>query len=949
MSRVINLTCAVLCALIFSACNLIESENQTEATTFYVSPKGNDAWSGTKANAGWSKKDGPFKTLTEAKDAVRKLKARGELIKPVVIQLDEGNYYQSETLVFTPDDSGTPECPITYTARAGCKPVISGGFTLKGWKKETSEQSLKHCNGKLLSLKLPAHPTGASWSFNQLYVNGSSRTRSRSPNKGEFFRSAGPTGSNINREFFYNKGDVQRWKNPSQIIFTLYHSWETSLHHIHSIDTESGIVTLREPSPWPLGRWEKQQRYYVEGIFEGLDQPGEWYLDRSENILYYYPLPGEKANSLSVTAPLVKSTLVEIKGDPSNKRYVEYINFKGISFKHTNANLSKFRNPGQGEIYQPGLINATGLRNSIIEDCDISCAGAHAIWLTAGCSNNIVRKCHMHSLGGGGVYIGEPKRGNIKNPTSRNTVDNCYIHNAGNLFHGAHGVWIGASSYNTITHNEISNMDYTGISCGWNWGFQPSTANHNKINYNYIHHLSNGEGLSDMGGIYTLGVSPGTVERYNIIHDVYNYEHVSHGSGLYPDEGSSNILMENNLVYRVRNSPLFMHYGADCTVRNNILAFGDHGILRRSREDKRCHYNAICNIVYSDHPQMMDGPWKNKDWHLERNLYWCTTGKPEFAGRDFSTWQKEGNDKGSLVADPLFTDPKNGDFSLKPGSPASKIGFKPIDFSKTGLYGEKEWVNLPKRYANRKLIQIEAPVTAPISVNYDFEQLKPGASPLDAKVHESGGATVAVTDKTAANGKHSLKFKDAPNARYKWLPHLEYLRTYTAGEITLTWDMLNDREKPSDFMVELREYMGGSYLSGAQISISKTGEIKASGRSIATMPAGKWVNVEIQLTCGSNSKGTYNLKVSIPGKPSVEKTIPFVNSKFRKITWLGLMSNSTEDALFYIDNLRMGTKEELANPPKRRISRSKRKIKVSPMGKIGWLGTGTLKAIPVTP
>ena len=154
---------------------------------------------------------------------------------------------------------------------------------------------------------------------------------------------------------------------------------------------------------------------------------------------------------------------------------------------------------------------AVGLRNSVIESCEVAHTGAHAIWMANGCSDNVIQRCHLHDLGGGGVYIGGGWGVQDSTPTERITVDNCFIHEGGLLFHGAHGVWIGKSSYNKVTHNEISNLDYSAISCGWSWGFQPTSANHNNLDYNHIHHLSNGEGLSDMGG----NLHAGCLARHN--------------------------------------------------------------------------------------------------------------------------------------------------------------------------------------------------------------------------------------------------------------------------------------------------------------------------------------------------------------------------------------------------------------------------------------------------
>ncbi len=899
-----------------------------KAIVLHVSPTGNDSWSGTLPAANATGTDGPLATITAARDRIRKMKTTEDgIAAPVNVLLREGTYPQSETLVFLPEDSGSQSCPITYQAFPGEHPVISGGLALTGWRQDHGVQSRDQCNGKLWRVAVPAAPDGRAWRFNQLTVAGQRRTRARSPNKGSFYRTDGPLPDKSARGFFFKEGDIEPWQNLQRVIAVVYHSWETSIHHLRSVDTEAGIVDLREPARWNMGRWEKYQRYYVENVFEGLDEPGEWYLDTTHNILYYYPMPGETMDGVEAIAPVVTSTLVRFAGVPTEGKRVEHLGFRGISFQHTNADLRRLQNPGQGEIFQGGLIMAVGLSSATFEACEVAHTGVHAIWLGAGCEDNTIRQCHLHDLGGGGVYIGGGSGVQDTAPTQRNTVDNCFIHDGGHLFHGSHGVWIGKSSYNQVTHNEISNLDYSGISCGWSWGFQPTTAHHNNLDYNHIHHLSNGEGLSDMGGIYTLGLSPGTTERYNHIHDIYSYEYVSHGSGVYPDEGSTGILIENNVVYRVRTCPLFMHYGKECLVRNNVFAFGGKAQLRRSREDKRCHYVAEGNIVYGDHPEMLDGPWKNGDWKLSRNVYWNTAGEPAFAGRDFAAWQKEGNDEGSLVADPRFVDPDGGDFRLKPDSPALALGFKPIDLSQTGLYGDPDWVNLPEKYPNRKLNEIPPADVPPFVINFDFEGEMAGFAPLDGKTVEGKkGATLVVSEDTAAGGQRSLKFVDVPGQKHTWTPHIYYNPSYDEGEIQLSWDMLNSKESPASFFIEARQSNPvSSYLVGPTVSVRPDGKVLASGREIGTVPLGTWVHVDIRMDLGEGKPATYDLSMSVPGRDPVAAKLPYGKSKFCKITWLGISSTSNANTVFYIDNLKLGTQEELARPPVHRARSARRR------------------------
>ena len=898
--------------------------------TLYVSTVGNDQWSGRLSEPNTAGTDGPLATVQKARDAIREAKAaKGGLTRPATVLLRGGVYRQAEPIVFATVDSGTKQCPITYRAYPGEKPVISGGQVIKGWQADDSKQSRARCGGKLWRAAVPAAKAGTPRRFNQLFVNGQRRTRARIPNKGSFLRTDGPASKGDVRAFYFHEGDVKEWNQLREAIFVVYHSWETSIHHVRSVDTQACLVQLHEPAPWGMGAWERQQRYYVENVFEELDEPGEWYLDRPAGTLYYYPLPGETMADVEVVAPAVTSTLVSFNGDAAKGEIVEHVHFRGISFLHANANLRRLRNPGQGEIYQPGLIMATGLRNASFEDCTIAHTGAHGIWLAAGCENNRVQHCHIHDLGGGGVYIGGGWGLHEATATQRIVVDNNFIHDGGHLFHGAHGVWIGKSSYNSVTHNEISNFDYSGISCGWSWGFQPSSAHHNNLDYNHIHHLGNGDGLGDMGGIYTLGISPGTTERYNHIHHVYNYAHVSHGSGVYPDEGSSEILIENNVVYRVRTCPLFQHYGKDNIVRNNILALGGKGQLQRCREDKPCHYVAEGNIVYADIEQMLGGVWKSGDWKIGRNVYWSTAGEPQFAGMDFATWKTKGHDVGSIVADPLFVDPANDDFRLKPDSPALKLGFKPIDLGNTGLYGEKSWVELPKQFKNRPLNEIPAPVEPPFVVNFDFEGEQAGEEPLEGRVVTGGKqGTLVVSADTAATGKQSLEFLDAPGLQQGFAPHLYYNPAYSAGKIQLSWDMLNSRDAPANFYVEVRQWDESPYLVGPTVSVTATGKVIAGDKEIGVIPLGEWVHVDIELELGAGKPKTYQLRLNVPSRAPVVAEIPYRSNRFERITWLGISSNSDAATTFYIDNLKLGTAEQLQQPPKHR--RKARPAKVRP-------------------
>jgi hypothetical protein len=327
----------------------------------YVAPTGDDDWSGTLADPNADRTDGPFATLQRAQQEVRQQNTGGPST-PITVLLRAGVYRQHEPLVFTPEDSGTEAFPVTYAAYPGEHPVISGGVPITRWKQD----------GHLWSTSVPKTVEGKPWRFNQLFVDDQRRTRARTPNRGQFFRTDGPTSAGANRSFYFHEGDIQQWDRLQDAIAVVYHSWETSIHHIRSVDLESCSVQLREPAPWPMGRWQRQQRYFVENVFEALDEPGEWYWNSSTGQLTYWPMPGETLGQVEIVAPLITSTLLDIVGDPAEDRYVQHLHFRGIAFQHTNANLQRLRNPGQAEIYQPGLIHALGLRHASLVDCQIA-------------------------------------------------------------------------------------------------------------------------------------------------------------------------------------------------------------------------------------------------------------------------------------------------------------------------------------------------------------------------------------------------------------------------------------------------------------------------------------------------------------------------------------------------------------------------------------------------
>ena len=632
---------------------------------FYVAVDGDDRWSGTRAR--------PFATLQAARDAVRALRRAGGLKTPVTVYLREGTHFLGKPFCLKAGDSGTPECPITYAAFDGERPVISGGTRVEDWEETKLE-------GKRVWRAVLPDVAKGKWYFRQLFVDGARRQRARLPKKG-YFRVAGlpdttpetPWNEGQTR-FECEPGDVRAWHNLQDVELCALHLWAESHLPIADVDEQTQIVEVGKRSVFRLTQdhsWAGS-RYYIEGVREALSEPGEWYLDRHSGELWYKPARGERPEDTQVIAPRLPQ-LVRLEG--TARQPVKHVHFEGITFCHTDWWLDQEQSgTAQAAIIVPAAICAENATACRIDNCDICHTGTYAVEMGQGCNGNFVTHCRMHDLGAGGVKM--------NHGSAFTTVSDCEIHHGGRIFHSAVGVWIGQSSDNQVIHNDIHDLFYSGVSVGWSWGYAPSTASRNVIDFNHIHHLGFGM-LSDMGGVYTLGDSPGTRVCNNLIHDVASDTYG--GWGLYTDEGSTGILLSHNVVYNTKTGGFHQHYGKENLIQNNIFAFDQSNMVVRSRNEAHVTLSFQRNIVLINNGRFLGGNWDDGTYRIDHNLYWDVRGPARKMGpATIKQWQKRGNDEHSVFADPRFVAPARGDFTLKPDSPARLIGFQPIDLSRVG-------------------------------------------------------------------------------------------------------------------------------------------------------------------------------------------------------------------------------------------------------------------------
>ena len=665
-----------------------------DAIRLYVAPDGNDANPGTAV--------APFATLQRAQQAVRALRSVDGR-PPATVYLRGGEYSLDAPLVFTSLDSGAADAPVTWEAYPAEEPLVTGGRRIQGWERSDDGR---------WRVQIP-EVAGGDWYFNQLYVNGELRHRARIPNEG-FLRVAGhPCGARDVHyhtdcdRFGFAAGDIDPdWKNLDDVEVIVYHFWTDSHLPIKEIDEEDNIVIFEHEAGkvFTDDFTDGGARYIVENVWEGLDAPGEWYLDRTDGMLYYIPMPGENMLEAEVIAPVIPE-FMRFEGDPMSRDYVEHITFRGITFSGTNWQLPPGNsNDRQGSASVPAAITLVGARNIHFDGNHIKNTGTWAFDVREGCSENLFTHNELSYLAAGGIRVGG---GDEEEPplmrAGNNLIADNHLHHYGEVYPSAVGILLMHTNGNAVVHNHIHHGYYTGISIGWEWGYQRSVSRDNVVAYNHIHDIGQGL-LSDMGAIYTLGVSPGTVIRGNLIHDV-DSNHYG-GWGIYNDEGSTHHLIEDNIVYNTKFGGYNIHFAKEITLRNNIIADSRIELVSRSRVEPHQSVFMENNIFYWTDGKLLGGNWSDEpytfhfhpknesgtrevsqtfesDWNLYYNPT-LTRDEVRFGDETWQEWQARGKDVHSMYADPMFRDPGDGDFSIAPESPVWGLGFREIDISKVG-------------------------------------------------------------------------------------------------------------------------------------------------------------------------------------------------------------------------------------------------------------------------
>ncbi len=697
---------------------------------FHLSPQGNDKWTGRLAAPARSRRDGPWATLAGARDNLRALRAAGKVSGPVTVQIHDGRYALTETVAFSQHDSHT-----TYVAAPRATPVFDGGERLTGWK-------VGERNGRTeWTLDLP-DVAADRWYFRSLFVDGRRAPRARLPKfapegKGvhNYFhlgeiKHPDKTGLFDGHDMFKAKpGDVQAWPSLPDAEFVLLHYWVEERMPRPQFDPKTGWLRFARRSAFNLYEASSAAygnralaRYYIDNLFEALTEPGEWYLNRTTGRLYYLPRPGETPANTVITAPRIQ-TFIRASGqffndtiDPFDAHatpHVRNLEFVGLTFRHGDwysplVSPQQFH-PQYGQELSlagnmqaahcvPGTLIFRAARDCAVRDCTFSQLGLYGIEFDEGCRQCAAVGNHLSDLGAGGIRGGGTDfDGHLDGRTGHLTITDNTIHHIGRIFHQGVGVFLGHAFDCRVAHNYIHHACYTGISTGWTWGFRETPSRNNRIENNLIHDIGAGV-LSDMGGIYTLGVQPGTIVRGNHLHHIWSHDYG--GWGIYLDEGTAHLTIEHNLVHDTKDAPFNIHFARENIVRHNIFARGQNALTSVSRvEPGPMSANYFNNIVIGPSRRLFAGGYKGNiaqgALSSNANCFWNPEGKlPPSANPRSKTpgapkritwreWLTAGHDSLSIIADPKVTEGRKT-WRVAKNSPALKLGFKPWDWSKCG-------------------------------------------------------------------------------------------------------------------------------------------------------------------------------------------------------------------------------------------------------------------------
>jgi hypothetical protein len=582
----------LILGVIFTACS----------RDIYVSPNGKDDSQGTKKN--------PLQSVQMAKKLAVEMLESGKQ-KEVTVWLGDGNYPVTEPLVFEPLKSAGINSKLVFKAEKDSKPVISGGVQITGWEKNSEGFWEAHLPEKLKE----------STDFRELFIDGKRATRARFPNEG--YLNVKKVGVDRRTNFFFEKDDFPIPENVKDVELVLMHDWSISRIAVKEIKADENqlfavdSIGAKNPEFFNLDNWEPNPRYFLENAPEFLDADFEWiFLSSEKKFLLKLP-ENTTMDNLQIFIPFSEG-LISIAGNESQS--VKNIHFEGITFQYSKWEIPELgycgvqachfdpRPSSGGWAVVPAAVYSEWGENILFTNCAFKNLGGSGVWFGTASKNCKVINSELVDISGNGIMIGEGQDRVVNGEpwwqsapeqvALANTIENCTVTECGKQFYGAVGIWCGLTAETVIKNNKVFNLPYTGVSVGWMWSPVPTPCRQNIIDGNHIHHIMNI--LSDGGGIYMLGLQPGSKILNNHIHDVQINAGRAESNGMFLDEGITDVVVENNLIYNIAKSPLRFHKATTNLVKSNYLFCANQNPPIRYNATKEEDIQKVDNKVFNE-------------------------------------------------------------------------------------------------------------------------------------------------------------------------------------------------------------------------------------------------------------------------------------------------------------------------------------------------------------
>lgn len=847
----------------------------------YLAVTGNDTNTGAVQTSTGA--DGPVKSITRAQQLARAkiaaMVAGTATRAPVRVVIGPGAYLLKNTLTFTPLDSGTSTAPVRYEAAQAGTVLISGGADLGSKTAPATATALTY-----------DAPTDAAAvaGGGQLYVNGRRAALARQPNEREawFVQRAttvdGEVAGREGSEAFVPAATNLTWINSlsaadkKRAVMNLYQSWTTGKHRLSDQPVPTGSVRVSPKAPWPfLSLGGVSQRYFIENVPAAFDAAGEWI--PNVGTLGYIRRDDEVGAQLHATLPILER-LVLVQGETTKP--VVNLQFSGLTFGY-----SRYLTPdtgftdGQAAYPIAAAIEVNKAKNFIFTGNTVYRTGGWGLWLRDSVRDSTITNSRFTDLGAGGVKIGLTAQSPTDTTaTGANQLTGNTISETGNIFPGAVAVFVGQSWDNQLLRNTIFNTTYTGISVGWSWGYATPTSGRNLISGNLIYNIGQRQ-LADIAGIYTLGRSPGTVISNNIIRSVRGYKNYGAGAwGIYSDEGTSNIVIENNVVLGTDGGGFHIHYGKDNVVRGNLFAGGDLAEVRVTKLETGINLAIQGNLIAPKTKEPFE-------WFAQA---------PEV---DFASNQVSSTLSGTGVS---ITKCGAG-CTLGTASVTSTT--QPVDVktsnamaSTTIANAVAQWSGVPADQVAAKVAAANLPPvadapTALVAPATDFdaviEELAIGKRPLGMLYLPAGNlGAIAVAAMADAPAGKCLAFNDSATYTNRWEPLAVAQFNYDTGTTVAEFQLKIDAS--TVFFHEWRDN-ATTYLAGPSMRITPAG-VEIAGKVVATISTGEWTKFQITSLAGS---GKWKLEITrANGQKVVIDNIANKNTGWSRLNWLGFWSDA---------------------------------------------------------